>query len=164
MLLAPRVDEALRELRVRYFRNLPRRMPTHVTMMFPFRSPVDDATRTMIADVAAALRPFDATFREPGRFRSDVVWLRPEPDDEFERASDAVLTAFPDCAPYSDGHRGRTLHLTVASRLRRHEADHLLIDLRAALPLADRIDRLSLMAETGTGWAESGSWPLGREG
>ena len=160
VLLAPRVEEALRELRVRYFRNLPRRMPAHVTLLFPFRSPVDDQTLATIGEVGGGLRAIDATFREPGRFRSDVVWLRPEPAGEFERASDAVLAAFADCAPYGGAHAGRTLHLTVASRLRGGEADQLLDEVGDVLPLTDRIDRLSLMTETGSGWREAHSWPL----
>ena len=160
MLLAPRVNDVLRGLRERYFRNLDRRMPTHVTMLFPFRSPVDDATLDQVGDVAAGLPPIDASFRVPDRFRSDVVWLHPEPGAQFEAASDAVLAAFPDCAPYGGAHPGQTLHLTVASRLRRGEADRLLDELATVLPISDRIDRLSLMTETGTGWAETRAWPL----
>ena len=161
VLLAPRVDRALHDLRVRYFRNLQRRMPSHVTMLFPFRSPVDEPTLSTIGAIAANLRPFDATFRQAGRFRSDVVWLRPEPVDAFAAASDDVLAAFPDCAPYGGEHARPTLHLTVASRLRGREADRLLREVTTVLPLADRVDRLSLMSETGTGWAEIESWRLG---
>jgi 2'-5' RNA ligase len=160
VLLAPRVDVALRDLRVRYFRNLSRRMPAHVTLLFPFRSPVDPETLATVGEVCARVMAFDATFREPGRFRSDVVWLRPEPDGEFERASDTVLEAFGDCAPYGGAHASRTLHLTVASRLRGGEADRLVDEIGDVLPLTDRIDRLSLMAETGSGWREAHSWPL----
>jgi 2'-5' RNA ligase len=160
VLLAPRVDEALRDLRVRYFRNLARRMPAHVTLLFPFRSPIDDLTLATVGTVCAGLRAFAATFRESGRFRSDVVWLRPEPDDDFEHASDAVLSTFADCAPYGDAYAGRTLHLTVASRLRGREADQLLDEIGDVLPLTDRIDRVSLMAETGSGWRETHSWRL----
>ena len=160
VLLAPRVDHELRGLRERYFRNLERRMPAHVTMLFPFRSNVGDDTLATIDAVSRGLRVFDATFRESGRFRDDVVWLQPEPTAEFERASDAVLAAFPDCAPYGGAHVGRMLHLTVASRLRGNEADQLLVELAGAAPLAERIERLSLMSETGSGWAETRSWPL----
>jgi hypothetical protein len=160
VLLAPRVDRALHDVRVRYFRNLARRMPAHVTMLFPFRSPVDAQTLATVGAMSAGLRAFDATFRESGRFRNDVVWLRPEPGDHFERVSDAVLTAFPDLAPYDGAHEGHTLHLTVASRLRGHEADQLLDDIGDVLPLTDRIERLSLMVETGAGWRETHSWPL----
>ena len=160
MLLAPRVDRALHDLRVRYFRNLARRMPAHVTMLFPFRSSIDARTISAVGALSAGLRAFDATFRESGRFRNDVVWLRPEPCDHFERVSDAVLAAFPDLAPYDGAHQGRTLHLTVASRLRGHEADQLLDDIGDVLPLTDRVELLSLMVETGSGWRETHSWPL----
>jgi hypothetical protein len=133
-------------------------------MLFPFRSPVDDGALATIAAVAAGLPPIDATFGEAGRFRSDVVWLRPEPAAAFERVSDGVLAAFPDCAPYRGAHARRTLHLTVASRLRGREADRLLLDVGAVLPLHDRVDRLTLMSETGSGWSEVRSWPLADDG
>ena len=161
VLLCPRAHEALADLRARYFRNLERRMPAHVTMLFPFRSPVDDPTLALVAEVCRSLRPFDATFSDVGRFRRDVVWLHPEPADEFERASDAVLAAFPDCDPYSGTHSGRTLHLTVASRLRGREADDLLREAADVVPLTELIGDMTLMIETGDGWAVERSWPLG---
>lgn len=161
VLLAPAATTALHDLRVRYFRNLERRMPAHVTMLFPYRSTIDAATEAEITGVCAALRPFDATFGEVGRFRTDVVWLHPEPAGDFEQASDAVLAAFPDCDPYGGAHSGRTLHLTVASRLRGHESENLAGELGATLPITDRIDELTLMVEHGGGWRVERSWPLG---
>src|SRR6266508_3538539 len=161
VLLAPNADDALHELRVRYFRNLERRMPAHVTMLFPFRSSVDDATLNEITDVCAGLRPFDAMFSVVGRFRHAVVWLRPEPASGFERMSDAVLAAFPDCNPYGGAHSGRTLHLTVASRLRGTESARLADEVGAMLPIADHIDELTLMVEHGGGWRVERSWRFG---
>lgn len=161
VLVSPIAATALHDLRVRYFRNLERRMPTHVTMLFPFRPAGDAATEASIADICSALPPFDATFGEVGRFRTDVVWLRPEPTSAFERASDAVLAAFADCNPYGGAHAGRTLHLTVASRLRGHESDRLVEEVGGVLPIIDRIDELTLMVESGNGWRTERSWPLG---
>ena len=161
VLLAPAATTALHDLRVRYFRNLERRMPAHVTMLFPFRSIINASAEAEIAGVCAALRPFDATFGDVGRFRTDVVWLRPDPAGEFELASDAVLAAFPDCDPYGGAHSGRTLHLTVASRLRGHESEHLVDEVADTLPIADRIDELTLMVEDGGGWRVERAWPLG---
>ena len=161
VLLAPTATTALHDLRTRYFRNLERRMPAHVTMLFPFRPDVNESTESAIGDVCSSLRPFDAEFRVVGRFRTDVVWLQPEPADEFERASDAVLAAFPDCNPYGGEHAGRTLHLTVASRLRGHESELLAAEVADVLPITDRIDELTLMVETGNGWRVEHAWPLG---
>ena len=48
VLLAPHVHDALYDLRARHLRNLGRKMPSHVTVLFPFRNPVDDAT---VADI-----------------------------------------------------------------------------------------------------------------
>lgn len=161
VLLAPRVHEALYELRARHLRNLGRKMPSHVTVLFPFRNPVGVETVEQIDRICASLRPFAATFREVGRFGSSVVWLRPEPGDAFDAVIDAVVAAFPDCVPYGGKHRRHTPHLSVGSRLPRRVADALADEVRPLLPLTDRIDALSLMFETGDGWRHEGSWPLG---
>lgn len=175
VLLAPRADAALRDRRARYFRNLERRMAAHVTMMFPFRPLIDDDTVAEIGALAGGLRRFDATFGAVGRFRTDVVWLRPDPQDRFEAVADAVVAAFPDCSPYHGAHPERTLHLTVASGLRGREADELVAELAgmasggggwvpdAELPIVEPIDRLSLMAEHDHGWRLAGAWPFGVE-
>ena len=42
VLLAPKVHDALYDLRARHLRNLGRKMPSHVTVLFPFRNPVDE--------------------------------------------------------------------------------------------------------------------------
>lgn len=161
MLLAPNANDVLTDVRRRYFRNIARRMTAHVTLLFPFRSPIDDDTLDEIAAVSGRLEPFEATFRDVGRFRDDVVWLRPHPVERFAVASDAVLAAFADCTPYAGAHRGRTLHLTVASALRGNEASRLESELAALEPITDWIDELSLMIETGSGWRRERAFPLG---
>ena len=160
VLLAPRVHAALYELRARHLRNLGRKMPSHVTVLFPFRNPVDADAVAEVERICAAVRPFTATFGEVRRFGSSVVWLRPEPEESFARLTAMVLAAFPDCAPYAGKHRRQTPHLSVGSRLTREVADALAVEVAPLLPLTDRIDALSLMFETGDGWRHDRSWSL----
>ena len=136
-------------------------MPSHVTVLFPFRNPVDDEAEAAIERICAAARPFDATFGEVRRFGSSVVWLQPEPTAAFAELTAAVLATFPDCAPYAGKHGANTPHLSVGSRLTREVADALAGVVVPLLPLGDRIDALSLMLETGDGWRHERSWPLG---
>ena len=165
MLLAPRVHAALYDLRARHLRNLGRKMPSHVTVLFPFRNPVDADAVAEIERICAAAVPFAATFGEVRRFGSSVVWLQPEPAGAFTELTTAVLAAFPDCAPYAGKHRKQTPHLSVGSRLTRDVADALADEVVPLLPLSDRIDALSLMFETGDGWRHDRSWPfLGSRG
>ena len=161
VLLAPNAHAVLHDLRLRYFRNLERRMPAHVTMLFPFCSPVDELAIEAISGIGAAARPFDASFADVGRFGDGVVWLRPQPAADFDQLDDLVLASFPDCLPSARSQIGRTLHLTVASRLRGAEADRLVDEVRALLPIAERIDRITLMVEHDGGWGIERSWPLG---
>jgi 2'-5' RNA ligase superfamily len=160
VLLAPRVHDALYDLRARYLRNLGRKMPSHVTVLFPFRNPVDADAVAEIERICAATALFDATFGEVRRFGTSVVWLQPEPATRFNELTSLVTTAFPDCAPYAGKHRANTPHLSVGSRLAREVADALAAEVVPLLPLRDRIDALSLMFETGDGWRHDRSWPL----
>jgi 2'-5' RNA ligase len=154
------VHDALYDLRARHLRNLGRKMPSHVTVLFPFRNPVDAGAVAEIERICAAAAPFDATFGEVRRFGSSVVWLHPEPAQRFDELTAMVTTAFPDRAPYAGKHRANTPHLSVGSRLTREVADALAAEVAPLLPLADRIDALSLMFETGDGWRHDQSWPL----
>ena len=160
VLLAPRVHASLYDLRARHLRNLGRKMPSHVTVLFPFRNPVDEAAAATIERICSTTTPFTATFAEVRRFGSSVVWLRPEPTAAFHRVTTTVLDAFPDCAPYGGKHRNNTPHLSVGSRLPRSVADALAAEVVPLLPLSDRIDALSLMFETGDGWRHERSWPF----
>jgi 2'-5' RNA ligase len=135
-------------------------MPSHVTVLFPFRNPVGDRAVAEIERICAATAPFDATFGEVRRFGTSVVWLKPEPEERFNELTCLVTTAFPDCAPYAGKHRANTPHLSVGSRLTRDVADALAAEVVPLLPLTDRIDALSLMFETGGGWRHDRSWPL----
>jgi hypothetical protein len=160
VLLAPRVHASLYDLRARHLRNLGRKMPSHVTVLFPFRNPVDDSAVATIERICASTTPFTATFAEVRRFGSSVVWLQPEPTAAFLEVTANVLDAFPDCVPYGGKHRNNTPHLSVGSRLPRSVADALAAEVSPLLPLSDRIDALSLMFETGDGWRHERSWPF----
>jgi 2'-5' RNA ligase len=161
VLLAPAVHAALYELRARHLRNLDRKMASHVTVLFPFRTTVGADAVAAIERICAATEPFEASFAEVGRFGKSVVWLRPEPAAAFDAITAAVLAAFPDCAPYGGRHTAGTPHLSVGSRLTRDVSDALVAEVVPLLPLGDRIDALSLMVETGGGWRHEQSWPLG---
>ena len=160
VLLAPQVHAALYELRARHLRNLGRKMPSHVTVLFPFRNPVDADTVAEIERICTAVAPFTARFGEVRRFGSSVVWLQPEPSEAFNELTAQVLEAFPDCAPYAGKHRKQTPHLSVGSRLTRDVAEALAAEVVPLLPLTDHIDALSLMFETGDGWRHDRSWPF----
>jgi 2'-5' RNA ligase len=161
VLLAPAVHVALYDVRARHLRNLGRKMPSHVTVLFPFRTRVDEDAIGNIERICAARPPFTATFADIGRFGSSVVWLRPQPADVFEELTTRVVEAFPDCSPYGGRHGHQTPHLSVGSRLPRSVSDALAAAVTPLLPLTDRIDALSLMVETGDGWRHDQSWSLG---
>lgn len=141
-------------------------VPAHVTILFPFVPPAD-----IDADVIARLgavfsttSPFDCTFAECRWFGDDVVWLAPDPAQEFRDLTSAVSAAFPGHLPYGGEHDDVIPHLTVGES-RRGSIE----DLRAAeadvsrrLPLTVRVDHALLMAGTDqpSSWRAVASLPF----
>ena len=70
-------------------------MPSHVTVLFPFRNPVDADAVAEIERICAAAAPFTATFGEVRRFGSSVVWLQPEPAEAFTELTTAGTGGVP---------------------------------------------------------------------
>ena len=119
VLLAPTSTPSLYDLRARHLRNLGRKMPSHVTVLFPFRSPVDaDA----VAEIERICADDDAVHRHVRRgapVRQQRRVAAAGADGGLREVTAMVLDAFPDCAPYGGKHRQQTPHLSVGSRLTR---------------------------------------------
>lgn len=138
-----------------------RGVPAHVTVLHPFRSVVDDATAAEVERIAADLDRFDATFTSVGRFPGEVVFLQPEPEQRFRRISRTFIDAFVDCPPYDGAFPDPHPHLTIGSRVDRETADKIERAITEQLPIATRVDRLTLLVEDDAKqWTIGRSWPL----
>jgi 2'-5' RNA ligase len=138
-----------------------RGVPAHVTVLFPFRSAVDDEVKHDIATICAGLSRFTATFAEVDSFSGGAVWLKPEPEDEFAGLLRAVHIAFPDCPPYGGQYDSVIPHLTVAQHLLGREAAELAGTLRSHLPFTSAVDELTLLTEDDEmNWHCAHTWPL----
>lgn len=88
--------------------------PAHVTLLFPFmpaavlRPPV----RRALAEIAAAVEPFDVRFASVGRFPA-AVYLVPDPAGPFVALTEAIAARFPAYQPYEGAFDELIPHLTL---------------------------------------------------
>ncbi len=99
----------------RHTYDLPRRLPAHITVLYPFVTPdtLDDATdqlRALCADVT----PFPVTVAGYGRFPL-VAYMAVEPSQPLEALRTKIWNTFPDCTPYDGAFDGAfpAPHITV---------------------------------------------------
>jgi 2'-5' RNA ligase len=88
----------------------------HVTVLFPFAPPplIDDIVLARVGRALDGRPPFAVTFSHLGRFPDDVLFLAPEPAEEFRTLTAALAAEFPEYPPYHGQYETVVPHLTVA--------------------------------------------------
>jgi 2'-5' RNA ligase len=133
-------------------------VPAHVTVLYPFVPPRDLRTGdiTRLGAALASVPAFDADLTRVEWFGDTVVWVAPEPADQFRRLTAVAGAAFPDLLPYGGEFDDVVPHLTIGGPSR-----GTVDELRAAgaavaarLPFRTRVDEVGVMA----GSREPGSW------
>jgi hypothetical protein len=139
-----------------------RGVPPHVTVLFPFVSPIDGATIDRVGEICRSHPPFTAEFAAVDRFPGLVVWLRPDPPAQFVALTAAIVAAFPDYPPYGGLFTESVPHLTVANGVDEATASTVQAQLEPGLPFRSQIDELTLLLEDEAGyWTVARAWPLG---
>jgi 2'-5' RNA ligase len=94
-------------------------VPAHVTVVYPFLPPgqITDDVRRTLREVITAISAFDVEFSRIRWFDDLVVWLSPEPAEQFRRLTMAIWGRFPQAPPYR-GAYGDTVtpHLIIGDR------------------------------------------------
>ena len=162
VVLVPEADAAIGHHRLRHDANAARGVPAHVTVLYPFRSPLDAATAEQAAQLCRGFAPFEARFSSVGRFPGEVVWLTPEPTETFAALLAAAAERFPDLPPYGGTIPDPIPHLTVAEGVAPEIADELSTAVAPALPLTTFVTELALLVQDDAGrWSVGQGWPLG---
>jgi hypothetical protein len=140
--LVPEAYVAIGHHRLRHDANAALGVPAHVTVLYPFRSPLDAATAEQAAQLCRGFAPFEARFSSVGRF--------------------PAAERFPDLPPYGGTIPDPIPHLTVAEGVSPEIADELSTAVGPALPLTTFVTELALLVQDDTGrWSVGRGWPLG---
>lgn len=95
--------------------DFPRRLPAHITVLYPFVPPpaLDEGTAVLRA-LCAEIAPFEVTLAGYGKF-TGVTYMQPQPNPALDSLLQRVSAAFPQCNPYDGMFNGLpAAHLTVA--------------------------------------------------
>jgi 2'-5' RNA ligase len=160
----PEVERYIAHYRERYDPPARRRVPAHVTVLYPFLplSGIDATVVAQLHEVAAGVRCFDYRLLELRRFPVSL-YLAPQPDDSFSALTAAVWRSFPDYPPFAGKFSTVVPHVTVA-----HGDEPTLceieVELRIALPgggVRARCQDMVLIEDSRGHWEEMHRFALG---
>jgi hypothetical protein len=86
VVLVPEAERLVADLRLRYDSAAALGVLAHVTVLYPFVSPVDEVTSDRVDRICRRHRPFTAELAAVDRFPGLVVWLRPRAVGTVRRA------------------------------------------------------------------------------
>jgi 2'-5' RNA ligase len=148
-----------------------RRIPPHITILFPFvpAAELDDESLAAVARVCAAARPFEYVLASAESF-PDAVWLAPDPAAPFVDLIARTREAFPTFPPYGDPAAAVPVpHCTVRVVGEQESLDRALQECRVwfrpHLPIRCRAEAVTLLEELDDGrWTTNRTFPLGETG
>lgn len=124
-------------------------IPPHISALYPFLPPesITEAAAVQVREVVRGIRPWSFHLTSVGEFPR-VVWLRPEPIEEFRNLTLRLWETFPACPPFGGRHDDIVPHLTIA-HLAEDEDQAALVrrittDLADALPIECTASGLAL--------------------
>jgi 2'-5' RNA ligase len=158
------VDEAepvVGDFRRRFDPAVHRRIPGHVTMVFPFASP-DVVDADAVWHLYRGAPSFDFELARVERF-PEHVWLAPEPKDRFVDLTCRRIRRFPDRPPYGGVYDDDAIpHLTIASGGAVDEAEAAARRELGPLPIAARAEEVTLPEEQpDQAWVARAAFPPG---
>ena len=138
-------------------------VPPHVTLLFPFMpaAALTPSVRRVLAEIAAAIEPFDARLGAVGRFPG-IVYLMPEPGQRFTALTDAIAARFPEYQPYEGAFEEVIPHLTLVESATA-PLDEIADAAQRHLPFTHRVSVMEVLVE-GSDARWHGHWriPFGR--
>jgi 2'-5' RNA ligase len=161
----PESERYIGRYRERYDPPARRRVPAHVTILYPFM-PLQDVDANVVAElarIAAGVPCFDFRLRETRRFPVSL-YLAPEPDHSFAALTQAVHRAFPDFPPFAGKFDVVVPHVTVA-----HADEAILCEIEVELRIAlasgggvrARCSEMTLIEDSRGHWEEMHRFALG---
>ena len=142
-----------------------RRMPAHITVMYPFLSSHELSTDVYsgLADVCGRTPPIEVTFRSLGTFPG-VVYLAPSPVEEFRGLTERVVEMWPGLQPYEGAHTDVVPHLTLAYTDDAGLVHRIAEEVEPQLPISSALNQACIFELADAKWRHRFSLPFGSSG
>ncbi len=131
IVVVPEAEAAVGDWRLRFDPFAAAGEPAHITILYPFLPPgqIGESVLSELAAIFAASPPIRFVLSRLLHFEG-VIYLAPEPDEQFRRLIEEVSGRYPDFPPYGGMVPPEEIvpHLTVA-----YKGPHLPSDLEARL-------------------------------
>ncbi len=166
VVLVPEAEAIVKPFRDRYDASAAAGMPTHITLLYPFKAPddVDDIALGKLRDGFARFEPIRFALSTIKRF-PEVLYLAPEPGEPFRQLTLAIWNLFPETPPYRGKWPDITPHLSIAWRTEQQVsaiADDFTKASQGKLPIRAITSEVALMDSRSGRWEVSAIFSLGK--
>jgi len=141
-------------------------MPTHITLLHPFKPPVeiDQIVFDKLRECFSRFQPI-AFLCPPSAASTTECWhLIPEPDEPFRLLTLAIWDSYPETPPYGGRYSRVVPHLTVAQLADEHQAEQVAIKFarasRRQLPIHATAAEIALMDTLTGSWQVRATFAL----
>jgi len=158
----PDAEEVVAPYRIRYDPVAAAGVPAHITLVVPWVAP-DDISLTrldQLAEVVAAVDPFEFRLIAVRWFGRAVLWLAPDPVGPFVKLTMTLAERF-GTPPYDGVFDEIVPHLTVAHSIDGTDLDPVAEQLAGQLPVACLARHVWVMVGDGETWAIRATCRLG---
>lgn len=138
-------------------------VPAHVSVLSPFlpAAHLDDAVVGELTSLFGAQPAFHVRFAEFRRFPG-VLYLAPDPDEQFRALTGVLATRWPEAPPYGSQFSDVKPHLTVAYEQPTPVLDEVEASITTRLPIAAHITAVALFVHDGARWRQRMTFDLAR--
>jgi 2'-5' RNA ligase len=169
VVLVPEAEPLVKPFRDRYDPSAAAGVPAHITLLYPFKHP-DEVDQTVLDDLSELFHRF-ALFRfhleTIRQFPDAVLYLAPQPDEQFRQLTSAIWDRYPELPPYGGKWHDLVPHLSVAWVKDQQMLDRIADDFAQAsqgrLPIQAIAAEVALMERRSDHWLFRANFGLRRE-
>ena len=164
--LAPAAELLVGPFRDKYDPSGAAGMPTHITLLYPFKPPVeiDQIVLDKLRECFSRFRPFAFSLSAIRCFHDGVLYLIPEPDEPFRLLTLMIWDAYPETPPYGGRYSSVAPHLTVAQLADERQAEQMAVEFarasRGQLPIHAMATEIALMDPLTGSWQVRATFAL----
>lgn len=114
----PSADPIISKWREKYDKVVLRGIPSHITLLFPFKNPrqISQEIIQKLKGIFSSVKQFPFILDKINTFPK-VIFLDPNPREEFIKLTEAIVHVFPENPPYEGKYKSINPHTTIAAEL-----------------------------------------------